>query len=66
MRDVRQPRRVVGRPAIERSIRGLIIRTGRFGEHRASSASDRHWAAQVIDALRDLLRIPAQHERRPS
>jgi hypothetical protein len=45
------PRRCVGRPAIERSIRALLIRVHRFARHRATSPADIHWAAVVLDSL---------------
>jgi hypothetical protein len=51
-------RRIVGRVAIERSIRSLMLRVARFGQHRARSASDRLWSAAVMDSLQALLREP--------
>jgi hypothetical protein len=38
------PRRCVGRQATERSIRALMIRTQRFGRHRATSPHHVRWA----------------------
>jgi hypothetical protein len=42
---------VKGRPAIVKSLRALLIRTHRFGRHRARTADDIRWAARLIDAL---------------
>jgi hypothetical protein len=47
--------RIKGRPAIEQTLRLLIIRLNRYGEHRARSARDAMWAACAIDTLRALL-----------
>lgn len=56
MRDVgRLPRRVVGRDALERRLRGVLIQAGRFAHHRARSAADRQWACRVVDSLQVLL-----------
>jgi hypothetical protein len=49
-------RRCVGKQAIERSIRSLMLRTQRFGRHRATSRGDLLWAAKTIDGLSELLR----------
>jgi hypothetical protein len=46
-------RRVVGRPAIVRSLRGLLLRVHRFGRHRARSRADVMWSARLLDALTD-------------
>lgn len=51
----RLPSRIRGRQALERSLRLLLIRAHRYGEHRAGSAADRLWAGAVIDRLRALL-----------
>ncbi len=47
--------RVRGRPALERSIKLLLIRVHRFGRMRAATAADRQWTAKVIDRLSDVL-----------
>jgi hypothetical protein len=52
-RDVRH--RVKGRPALERSLRRLLIRVERFGRHRARTPEDMRWCARTIDALSSLL-----------
>jgi hypothetical protein len=39
----------------ERSIRALLIRVARFGQHRAATAHDRLWAAATADGLRALV-----------
>ena len=43
--------RIKGRPALVRSLRGLLLRVHRFGRHRARSRQDMQWAAVRIDAL---------------
>jgi hypothetical protein len=48
-------RRCVRRQAIERSIRALMIRTHRFGRHRATSPENVQWAAKMVDGLTVLL-----------
>lgn len=58
MRDLdgrRLPRRVDGRAAIEQAMQRLVIRTARFAEHRARTAADQLWSANVVDVLRWLL-----------
>lgn len=55
--EVSVPRRVVGRPAIVRSLISLLLRTHRFSAHRATSDADRHWAARTVDALTDALAV---------
>jgi hypothetical protein len=54
-------RRTVGRPAIERSTRALLIRVHRFGRHRATSPANVQFAARWIDGLTALLQ-----DERPS
>jgi len=49
--DVRIKSRVKGRPAITRSLTGLLLRAHRFARCRATSRADQHWAARVIDSL---------------
>jgi hypothetical protein len=49
--DARLPRRVVGRPALERTRRRLVIRLHRYAEHRATSPADVRWCAHTLDAL---------------
>lgn len=49
--------RIKGRPAIVRSLRGLLIRTHRFGHCRARSREDVLWAARTIDVLMLALRV---------
>lgn len=58
MRDVagrEMTTRVRGRAALERSLRLLLIRTHRYGRHRARTAADRQWCARAIDGLTALL-----------
>ena len=55
--DVRLPRRVQGRDAIEQALRRLLIRVTRFGEHRARTAGDRLWACRVADEIKALLDV---------
>ena len=56
MREVgRLPRRVQGRQALEQAIQRLIIRTARYRQHRAKTASDTLWACRVVDELSALL-----------
>jgi hypothetical protein len=43
--------RVKGKAAITKSLRSLLIRTHRYGRHRAATPEDLGWAAQLIDAL---------------
>ena len=49
--DVRIPRRVVGRQALEKSIRALLLRAHGYGQHRARTCDELQWAAGVIDGL---------------
>jgi hypothetical protein len=58
----RCPSRVKGKPALVKSMRALLIRTHRFANHRARSASDVLWAAAVIDALTATLQAAERHE----
>ncbi len=53
MRDcaVRPVHRIKGRPALPRSLAGLLVRVYRFGLHRATTPGDRKWAARVADAV---------------
>lgn len=51
----RSPRRVVGRPAIVRSLHGLHLRVCRFAQHRATTELDQRWAARTLDAIADAL-----------
>lgn len=66
MRDLgRLLSRVKGKPALVRSLRGLLIRVHRFGRARATSDADRFWTARLIDALEAALEVadPSGHER---
>jgi hypothetical protein len=47
--------RVRGRAALERRLRGLLVSVHRFGRARATTASERQWAAHTIDGLHALL-----------
>jgi hypothetical protein len=58
------PRRCVGRPAIERSIRALLLRVHRFGRHRATLPENIRWAARMIDGLTALLEPGEPHGER--
>lgn len=49
-------RRTVGKQAIERSTRALLLRVHRFGRHRATSPANVLWAAKMIDGLSVLIR----------
>jgi hypothetical protein len=51
----RMDSRIKGRQALEKTLRLLIIRLNRYGEHRARSARDARWAAGAIATLRALL-----------
>jgi hypothetical protein len=44
-------RRCVGRQAIERSIRALMLRTQRFGRHRLQTDGGARWAARLAGAI---------------
>ena len=43
--------RIKGRPALVRSLRGLLLRVHRFGRGRARTPQDMQWAARVLDSL---------------
>lgn len=43
--------RIKGRPALVRSLLGLLVRCHRFGAHRAITDADIRWCAAVLDAL---------------
>ena len=47
--------RIKGKPAIVRSLCGLVIRVHRFGQLRASTEDDRRWAVQLLDDLQAIL-----------
>jgi hypothetical protein len=53
MRDLgfRPQTRVKGRPALLRSLRGLLVRAHRYASARATTDTDRLWSARLIDAL---------------
>lgn len=53
--DVRVSRRALGRPALERRMRGLLISIARFAEQRAPGDVDRAWAQSVAGSLEILL-----------
>jgi hypothetical protein len=59
--------RVKGRPALVRSLRGLLIRVHRYGRCRAATSADQAWAAAVIDALFAALAVadPRSDRRAP-
>lgn len=44
--------RIKGRGALIRSLRGLVIRVGRYAQHRAQPGTEQQWAARLFDALR--------------
>ncbi len=54
--DVRLPRRVVGRQALERRVRSLLIAVHRFGRCRARTHEELVWTARAVDGLTALLR----------
>jgi hypothetical protein len=56
-------RRCVGRQAIERSARSLLIRCHRFARHRAVSPDNVAWAARTIAGLAALLQDGRDDER---
>ncbi|MGE4084606.1 MAG: hypothetical protein AB7H93_16510 [Vicinamibacterales bacterium] len=41
----------MGRPALTRRLRGLLLAAHRFGRHRATTDADRRWTARLLDAL---------------
>lgn len=43
--------RIAGRGALLRSLRALLRRIERYGEHRAVRADERRWAARLFDEL---------------
>lgn len=49
--QVRGASRIAGRGALLPTLRALIRRVERFGEHRASTADERGWAARMADQL---------------
>jgi hypothetical protein len=53
--DTRIPRRITGRPALERRCRALLLAIHRFGRGRATTRPDVLWAARAIDSLTVLL-----------
>ena len=55
----RCPSRVKGRPAIVKSLRALLLRTHRFGRHRARTADDIRWAGALVAALTSALAAAA-------
>ena len=50
-RPVAGASRITGRGAILRSLRGLVRRCERYGEHRAATPDERRWTAHLADAL---------------
>jgi len=48
--------RLVGRGAILRALRGLLIRAQRYGVYRATTPDDQMWAARLADHLEAALR----------
>lgn len=56
-RDRHGPRRVVGRPALAKSLAGLLIRVVRFRQHRARTEADQRWADRVSGAVADALAV---------
>lgn len=57
----RVSRRVVGRPALVRSLRGLLRRAHRFSAQRARTRDDLLWAARFVDGLEAILRDAEGH-----
>jgi hypothetical protein len=49
--------RIKGKPAIVRSLRGLLLRVHRYGRGRARTPQDVTWAAHTLDALGDALAV---------
>lgn len=47
--------RVKGRPALTRRLRAVQLAVARFGQHRATSDTERRWAARTFDAIARLL-----------
>ncbi len=43
--------RIAGRGGLLRSLRSLLGRVRRYGEHRASTADEQRWAALLFDGL---------------
>ena len=52
----RSARRVVGRPALVRSLRALLRRAHRFSAQRACGHDEQVWAARFVDGLEAVLR----------
>jgi hypothetical protein len=48
---IRSASRIAGRGALLRSLRGLIGRIRRYGEHRAATADEQRWTAKLYDEL---------------
>lgn len=55
--DLRPRPRVKGRPALTRSLAGLLIRACRFAQHRATDRADVLWAGRLIDSLTAALAV---------
>jgi hypothetical protein len=55
--------RIKGKPAMVRSLRGLLLRVHRYGRGRARTPADITWTARVLDALRETLAAAEAPER---
>src|SRR4051812_26110055 len=49
--QIRGASRIAGRGALLRSLRGLVRRVLRYGEHRATTADEQRWTAKLCDQL---------------
>ena len=49
--------RVVGQGRLLRSVRALVARVDRYGQHRASTADERRWANVLADDLERAYRV---------
>lgn len=63
MRDLleRPKTRVKGKPALTKSLGGLLIRAQRFARCRATTPADCWWAARVIEALEHAYAVARTH-----
>jgi hypothetical protein len=51
--------RIAGRGGLLRSLRILVRRVDRFGQHRAATATERSWSHRLADALEAAYRVAA-------
>jgi hypothetical protein len=62
MRTAAVASRIKGRGAITRSLRLLLLRVGRYAQHRARTPQEQHWAGSLFhhleSALKEAIRDP--------